>query len=188
MKDAPGFNVSSSPPALYSYEGQQLSPYSAASLMYLPPEIKMTCTYQLTTGHESFLDIVPQTSSESTPLIALMSFDDETVRRPFVTKVLTNLWEFAIICFIYFNWRRPWNIVGLVVVTLSLPYMVGTIASFHNTTDVVITMGATLTISVAIIAFTAQTYDFTVWYGVLLILAVDVIMFGFLHVLLLLHH
>ncbi|XP_018533645.1 protein lifeguard 1 [Lates calcarifer] len=79
-----------------------------------------------------------------------------------------------------FSRRHPWNIVGLVVVTLSLSYMVGTIASFHNTTAVVITMGVTLAISLAIIAFSAQTrYDFTIFYGILLILAMDLIMFGF---------
>ncbi|XP_008297455.1 protein lifeguard 1 [Stegastes partitus] len=79
-----------------------------------------------------------------------------------------------------FRRRHPWNIVGLVVVTLSLSYMVGTVASFHNTIAVVVTMGVTLAISVAIIAFSAQTrYDFTYCYGFMLILAVDVIMFGF---------
>ncbi|XP_034008893.1 protein lifeguard 1-like [Trematomus bernacchii] len=78
-----------------------------------------------------------------------------------------------------FSRRHPWNISGLVVVTLSLSYMVGTIASFHNTTSVVITMGVTLAVTVAIIVFSAQTrYDFTVCYGVLLILSVDLIMFG----------
>ncbi|XP_010785213.1 protein lifeguard 1-like [Notothenia coriiceps] len=57
--------------------------------------------------------------------------------------------------------------------------MVGTIASFHDTTSVVITMGVTLAVTVAIIIFSAQTrYDFTVCYGVLLILSVDLIMFG----------
>ncbi|XP_041849126.1 protein lifeguard 1 [Melanotaenia boesemani] len=79
-----------------------------------------------------------------------------------------------------FSRRHPWNLVGLVVVTLSLSYMVGTIASFHNTTAVVITMAVTLVITVAIIAFTAQTrYDFTICYGILLIVAVDFVMFGF---------
>lgn len=34
--------------------------------------------------------------------------------------------------------------------------MVGTIASFHDTVAVIITMGATLAITVAIIAFSAQ--------------------------------
>ncbi|XP_022059198.1 protein lifeguard 1 [Acanthochromis polyacanthus] len=78
-----------------------------------------------------------------------------------------------------FSRRHPWNIMALVVVTLSLSYMVGTVASFHNTTAVVITMGVTLAISFAIIAFSAQTrYDFTICYGVLLIMVVDVIMFG----------
>ncbi|XP_044076705.1 protein lifeguard 1 isoform X2 [Siniperca chuatsi] len=106
--------------------------------------------------------------------------------------VQANLWAYlssfiiffvvatALNCCKSFSRRHPWNIVGLVVVTLSLSYMVGTVASFHNTTAVVITMGATLAISVAIIAFSAQTrYDFTICYGVLLILAVDIIMFGF---------
>ncbi|XP_074508145.1 protein lifeguard 1-like [Sebastes fasciatus] len=78
-----------------------------------------------------------------------------------------------------FSRRHPWNIVGLAVVTLSLSYMVGTIASFHDTAAVVITMGATLAITVAIIAFSAQTrYEFSICYGILLVLAVDVIMFG----------
>uniref|UniRef100_A0A3Q2R2U3 Si:ch211-284o19.8 n=1 Tax=Fundulus heteroclitus TaxID=8078 RepID=A0A3Q2R2U3_FUNHE len=107
--------------------------------------------------------------------------------------VQTNLWAylssfivFAVVAIVLsfcksFSRRHPWNIVGLVIVTLSLSYMVGSIASFHNTTAVVITMAVTLVISVAIIAFSAQTrYDFTICYGVLLILALDVFMFGFL--------
>ncbi|XP_039999123.1 protein lifeguard 1 [Xiphias gladius] len=79
-----------------------------------------------------------------------------------------------------FSRRHPWNIVGLVVVTLSLSYMVGAIASFHKTNAVLVTMGVTLAVSLAIIAFSAQTrYDFTIFYGILLVLAVDLIMFGF---------
>lgn len=42
------------------------------------------------------------------------------------------------------------------LVTLSLSYMVGAIASFHDTVAVVITMGATLGITVSIIAFSVQ--------------------------------
>uniref|UniRef100_A0A1A8DAI9 Glutamate receptor, ionotropic, N-methyl D-aspartate-associated protein 1 (Glutamate binding) n=1 Tax=Nothobranchius kadleci TaxID=1051664 RepID=A0A1A8DAI9_NOTKA len=79
-----------------------------------------------------------------------------------------------------FSHRHPWNIVGLVIVTLSFSYMVGTAASFHNTSSVLITMAATLVISLTIIAFSAQArYDFTIFYGVLLILLVDFVMFGF---------
>uniref|UniRef100_UPI0037E92E18 protein lifeguard 1 n=1 Tax=Semicossyphus pulcher TaxID=241346 RepID=UPI0037E92E18 len=78
-----------------------------------------------------------------------------------------------------FSRRHPWNIVGLCVVTLSFSYVAGTMASFHDTTAVVITMGTTIAITLAIIAFSMQTrYDFTIWCGVLLILVVDIIMFG----------
>ncbi|XP_059200115.1 protein lifeguard 1-like [Centropristis striata] len=209
---APGYDVSSSPP---SYEEQQPPPYSEATTMHHPQKNETTCT-----GYESFRDIIPEVSSETTPLIASSSFDDKTVRRAFVRKVfsiltLQLLFTFSVVCVFTFSSvvkeavqnnlgaylssviiflvvaitlsccksfsrRHPWNIVGLAVVTLSLSYMVGTIASFHDTTVVVITMGATLAISFAIIMFSAQTrIDFTVWYGVLLILAVDMLMFGF---------
>ncbi|XP_029379864.1 protein lifeguard 1 [Echeneis naucrates] len=106
--------------------------------------------------------------------------------------VQTNLWAYITSFIIFavvavtlsycesFNRRHPWNIVGLVVVTLSFSYMAGTIASFHDTSAVVITMAVTMVISLAIIIFSAQTrYDFTMFYGVLLILAVDLMMFGF---------
>ncbi|XP_076004499.1 protein lifeguard 1-like [Genypterus blacodes] len=85
----------------------------------------------------------------------------------------------ALSCCKSFSRRHPWNIVALVVVNLSLSYMVGTIASFHNTTSVVITMGVTIAVSVAIIIFSLQTrFDMTIWSGVLLILVVDLMMFG----------
>ncbi|XP_031153971.1 protein lifeguard 1 [Sander lucioperca] len=218
-QDAPGYDASS-PPPLYSYQGQQPTPYSAAPAMYPPPKTDTTYTHQPTTGYESFRDIIPEASSDTTPLIVSSSFNDKTVRRAFVRKVFSiltlqllftfgvvcvftfssvikeavqaNMWVYlssviiflvvatALSCCKSFSRRHPWNIVGLVVVTLSLSYMVGTTASFYNTTAVVITMGATLAISVAIIAFSAQTrYDFTICYGVLLILVVDMIMFGF---------
>ncbi|XP_071347052.1 protein lifeguard 1 isoform X2 [Trachinotus anak] len=99
---------------------------------------------------------------------------------PYITSVIIFfVVTFSLSCCKSFSRRHPWNIVGLVVVTLSLSYMVGTIASFHRTTAVVITMGVTLAISLAIIAFSAQTrYDFTVCHGIGLVLAVDLLMFG----------
>ncbi|XP_062848942.1 protein lifeguard 1 [Trichomycterus rosablanca] len=76
--------------------------------------------------------------------------------------------------------KHPWNMISLSVVTLSLSYMVGTVASFHNTTAVIIAMGSTLIISFTIIIFSAQTrVDFTLCNGILLVLAMDLIMFGF---------
>ncbi|XP_047444510.1 protein lifeguard 1 [Mugil cephalus] len=87
---------------------------------------------------------------------------------------------FSLQCFRSFSQRHPWNIVGLSVVTVSMSYMVGTVASFHNTAAVVVTMGVTIAVTLAVIAFTAQTrYDFTIFYGVMLVLVVDLFMFGF---------
>lgn len=75
--------------------------------------------------------------------------------------------------------RHPWNLIALFVVTASLSYMVGTIASYHDTVTVILTMGATLVISLSIIFYSMQTrFEFGICYGLLLILAVDVIMFG----------
>ncbi|XP_034412081.1 protein lifeguard 1 isoform X3 [Cyclopterus lumpus] len=245
-RDAPRYEVSPPPPPLlYSYEGQQPPPYSAAPELCPPPKVEKTCIYQPATGYESFRDICPEASSDTTPLMASSSFDDETVRRAFVRKVFGILtlqllfvisvvcvftfsrgeavlvWAYfssniifivvavALSCCESFGWRHPWNIVGLVVATLSLSYMVGTIASVHDTTDVVVTLGATVVVSFAIIAFSAEvrkpgvakelrfkmlpvyrrhdrcqmTLQFSVWSNVLLILTVDVIMFGFMHLL-----
>ncbi|XP_019748512.1 protein lifeguard 1 [Hippocampus comes] len=76
--------------------------------------------------------------------------------------------------------KHPWNIIGLAIVTVSLSYVVGTMASYHDTRAVIITMATTLVISLTIIAFSAQTrYDFSCCYGLLLILAVDLLMFAF---------
>ncbi|XP_071397232.1 protein lifeguard 1 [Centroberyx affinis] len=208
------------PPPPYSYEGQQPPPYSAAPVMYPAPKTQtIICTTQTATGYQSFSDISPGFSPETSPLVDSSSFDDKAVRMAFVRKVFsiltvqlvftfsvvclftfssvvkdavqTNLWVYlssyiifmvvaiSLSCCRSFSRRHPWNIVGLAVVTLSLSYMVGTAASFHNTTAVAITMGATLAITFAIIAFSVQTrYDFTVWSGILLILLVDLIMFG----------
>ncbi|KAL6489705.1 hypothetical protein MHYP_G00000500 [Metynnis hypsauchen] len=74
----------------------------------------------------------------------------------------------------------PGNFISLSVVTLSLSYMVGTVASYHNTDAVIIAMGATLVISFTIIIFSAQTrVDFSICNGILTVLAVDLLMFGF---------
>lgn len=79
-----------------------------------------------------------------------------------------------------FSRKHPWNLLGLAVVTLTLSYMVGTVASYHNTTAVAIAMGTTMVVCFAIIIFSAQTrVDFTLCNGTLLILSVILLMFGF---------
>lgn len=90
-QDTPGYDVSPPPPPSYSYQAQQPPPYSAAPAMYPPPKVETTCTSQPTSGYESFRDIIPESQSDTTPLIASSSFDDKTVRRGFVRKVCTTL-------------------------------------------------------------------------------------------------
>uniref|UniRef100_A0AAY4AXP1 Uncharacterized protein n=1 Tax=Denticeps clupeoides TaxID=299321 RepID=A0AAY4AXP1_9TELE len=106
--------------------------------------------------------------------------------------VQNNLWVylasyiiFLVVCICLsfcrsFSRRHPWNLVGLTVVTLSLTYVVGTVASFYDTPAVLIAMGTTLVISFAVIMFSAQSkVDFTLCSGILLVLALDLLMFGF---------
>uniref|UniRef100_A0AAQ4S1T8 Uncharacterized protein n=1 Tax=Gasterosteus aculeatus aculeatus TaxID=481459 RepID=A0AAQ4S1T8_GASAC len=83
-----------------------------------------------------------------------------------------------------FSRRHPWNIVGWVVVTVSLSHMVGTIASFLDLNHVFITVGVLMVIAVAIVAFSAKTHHHDVWDGLLMTLTVDVVAFAFLHLLL----
>ncbi|XP_061696005.1 protein lifeguard 1 isoform X3 [Syngnathoides biaculeatus] len=52
--------------------------------------------------------------------------------------------------------KFPWNIIGLAIVTLSLSYVVGAMASYHDTRAVIIAMATTLAVSLTIIAFSAQ--------------------------------
>lgn len=108
------------------------------------------------------------------------------------TAVQSNFWVylssyivFAVVgsCIAMFSTcsrTHPWNLLGLSMVTLSLSYMVGTVASYHDTAAVVIALGSTLVISFTIIIFSAQTrLDFTVCNGILLVLSIDLLMFGF---------
>lgn len=103
-QDTTGPDVSSTPP---SYQEQQPPPYSAAPEMYPPAKIQTTCTYQPTSGYESFRDINPEALSDTTPLIASSSFDDRTVRMGFVRKVCATKVSllavyFRNICIIFF--------------------------------------------------------------------------------------
>uniref|UniRef100_A0A3Q0RUS2 Si:ch211-284o19.8 n=1 Tax=Amphilophus citrinellus TaxID=61819 RepID=A0A3Q0RUS2_AMPCI len=210
---APGSYVPSS--STYSYQGEQPPPYSGAPPMYNSPKTETTCTQQ----YESFSDINPEISSDTTPLISSSSFDDQTVRKGFVRKVFSivaiqllftctvvcvftfssvvkeevqsHLWAYlssfiiflvvviALNCCKSFSRQHPWNIVALFVITVSFSFMMGTIASYHNTAAVIITMGATLVISITIMVFSVQNrFDFNICNSILLVVIVDIALFG----------
>nr|XP_046254667.1 glutamate receptor, ionotropic, N-methyl D-aspartate-associated protein 1b (glutamate binding) isoform X2 [Scatophagus argus] len=77
--------------------------------------------------------------------------------------------------------RHPWNLVALSVLTLSMSYMVGMIASFHDTDSVVMAVGITAVVTFSVVIFSLQTkYDFTSCYGVLFVCLIVLILFGIL--------
>ncbi|CAK6973118.1 protein lifeguard 1 [Scomber scombrus] len=164
----------SSQPPPYSYQDQP-PPYSAA--IYPAAKIETTHTYQPTSGYESFCDINPELMADTSPLVASSSFDDKSVRMGFVRKVfsiltLQLLFTFSVVCVFTFS-----TVVKKAVQENLWVYL----SSFIVFAVVAIALSCCKSFSRRhpwnIVALTR--YDFTICYGVLLVLAVDVIMFGF---------
>ncbi|KAM9807093.1 glutamate receptor, ionotropic, N-methyl D-aspartate-associated protein 1b (glutamate binding) [Syngnathus typhle] len=87
----------------------------------------------------------------------------------------------AISCFGDLRRKHPWNLIALSILTLSLSYMVGMIASYHETDVVVIALGITAVVCFTVVIFSLQTkYDFTSCYGVMFVCLVVLILFGLL--------
>ncbi|XP_075704555.1 protein lifeguard 1 [Rhinoderma darwinii] len=80
-----------------------------------------------------------------------------------------------------FRRRHPWNLVALSILTLSLSYMVGMIASFYETEAVIMALGITAAVCFTVVLFSLQTkYDFTSCMGVLMVSLVVLIIFSIL--------
>eukprot|EP00066_Takifugu_rubripes_P014752 XP_011604018.1 PREDICTED: protein lifeguard 1-like isoform X4 [Takifugu rubripes] len=107
--------------------------------------------------------------------------------------VMVNTWTYFLSYAIFFvsvcaisccgNLRRthPWNLVALSILTLSMSYMVGMVASFHDTDSVVMAVGITAIVCFAVVLFSLQTkYDFTSCSGVLFVCLMVLLIFGLL--------
>lgn len=107
--------------------------------------------------------------------------------------VMVNTWTYFVSYVIFFvslcvisccgsvRRRHPWNLVALSVLTLSMSYMVGMIASFHDTDTVVMAVGITAVVCFTVVIFSMQTkYDFTSCYGVLFVCLIVLLIFGIL--------
>lgn len=107
--------------------------------------------------------------------------------------VMVNIWTYLVSYAVFFvsvcvisccgsvRRRHPWNLVALSVLTLSMSYMVGMIASFHDTESVVMAVGITAVVCFTVVLFSLQTkYDFTSCYGVLFVCLIVLIIFGLL--------
>lgn len=120
--------------------------------------------------------------------VAVFTFVDNAKR-----FVQANMWTYLLsygiflvsVCVISccgdFRRRHPWNLVALSILTLSMSYMVGMIASFHDTDSVIMAVGITAVVCFTVVIFSLQTkYDFTSCYGVLFVCLIVLILFGLL--------
>ncbi|XP_034030872.1 glutamate receptor, ionotropic, N-methyl D-aspartate-associated protein 1b (glutamate binding) isoform X2 [Thalassophryne amazonica] len=87
----------------------------------------------------------------------------------------------ALSCCGSFRRMHPWNLIALAILTLCMSYMVGMIASFHDTDSVIMAVGITAIVCFTVVVFSMQTkYDFTSCYGVLFVCLIVLIVFGIL--------
>ncbi|MCJ8745408.1 hypothetical protein PDJAM_G00129800 [Pangasius djambal] len=109
------------------------------------------------------------------------------------TFVRHNIWTYYVSYVIFFvslitisccgDFRRkhPWNLVALSVLTLSLSYMTGMIASFYDTDAVIMAIGITVVVCFTVVLFSLQTkYDFTSCAGVLFVCLIVLFVFSIL--------
>ncbi|XP_068603117.1 glutamate receptor, ionotropic, N-methyl D-aspartate-associated protein 1a (glutamate binding) [Brachionichthys hirsutus] len=80
-----------------------------------------------------------------------------------------------------FRRKHPWNLVALAILTLSLSYMVGMIASFYDTETVIMAVGITAVVCFTVVLFSLQSkYDFTSCRGVLFVCLIVLFLFSIL--------
>ncbi|XP_077074936.1 protein lifeguard 2-like isoform X1 [Siphateles boraxobius] len=73
----------------------------------------------------------------------------------------------------------PWNLILLMIFTLSLSYMTGMLSSYYNTKSVIICLGITILVCLAITIFSFQTkIDITSYQGVLVVFCTVVFICG----------
>ncbi|XP_007241134.1 protein lifeguard 1 [Astyanax mexicanus] len=120
--------------------------------------------------------------------VALFTFE-----KNIKTFVQQNVWTYyvsyavfiipliAISCCGEFRRKHPWNLVALSILTLSMSYMTGMIASFYDTDTVVMAVGITVVVCFTVVIFSMQSkYDFTSCMGVLFVCVIVLFVFGIL--------
>ncbi|XP_032391311.1 glutamate receptor, ionotropic, N-methyl D-aspartate-associated protein 1a (glutamate binding) isoform X2 [Etheostoma spectabile] len=120
--------------------------------------------------------------------VAVFTFVDEAkffVRRnPWTYYVSYAVFFVSLIvlsCCGDFRRKHPWNLVALSILTLSLSYMVGMIASFYDTETVIMAVGITAVVCFTVVLFSLQSkYDFTSCQGVLFVCLIVLLLFSIL--------
>ncbi|KAM9391560.1 protein lifeguard 1-like [Pholidichthys leucotaenia] len=101
--------------------------------------------------------------------VAVFTFVDDAQyfvhRNPWTYCVSLAVFSMAVIVLSScgdFRCKHPGNLVALSVLTLSLSYMVGTIASFYDVETVMIAVGVPVVVCFTVVLFSLQSkYDFT---------------------------
>ncbi|KAK2844479.1 hypothetical protein Q5P01_011138 [Channa striata] len=116
-----------------------------------------------------------------------------TFVEPVKRFVAVNFWTYLVSYAVFFvslcvisccgsvRRRHPWNLVALSILTLSMSYMVGMIASYHDTDSVIMAVGITAIVCFTVVIFSLQTkYDFTSCHGVLFVCLIVLFVFSIL--------
>ncbi|XP_011607286.1 glutamate receptor, ionotropic, N-methyl D-aspartate-associated protein 1a (glutamate binding) isoform X1 [Takifugu rubripes] len=120
--------------------------------------------------------------------VAIFTFVDDAKRfvrqYPYLYYVSYAVFFVALIvlsCCGDFRRKHPWNLIALSILTLSLSYMVGMIASFYDTDTVVMAVGITAVVCFTVVIFSLQSkYDFTSCHGVLFVCLIVLFLFSIL--------
>ncbi|KAI9539918.1 hypothetical protein NQZ68_001851 [Dissostichus eleginoides] len=120
--------------------------------------------------------------------VAVFTFVDEAkvfVRRNpwtyYVSYVVFLVSLITLSCCGEFRRKHPWNLIALSILTLSLSYMVGMIASFYDTETVIMAVGITAVVCFTVVLFSLQSkYDFTSCQGVLFVCLIVLLLFSIL--------
>ncbi|XP_008054913.1 protein lifeguard 1 isoform X2 [Carlito syrichta] len=127
------------------------------------------------------LSVTLSTVSVFTFVGEVKGFVRENVWTYYVSYAIFFISLIVLSCCGDFRRKHPWNLVALSILTISLSYMVGMIASFYNTEAVIMAVGITTGVCFTVVLFSMQTrYDFTSCVGALLVSMVVLFIFAIL--------
>ncbi|XP_026881247.1 glutamate receptor, ionotropic, N-methyl D-aspartate-associated protein 1a (glutamate binding) [Electrophorus electricus] len=172
--DSPGYHGGDGPPSYYDNDGFANSGWEDKTIRQaFIRKVFMVLTVQLTVTFS---------------FVALFTFSNDV--KLFVRQ---NRWTYYVSYAVFFvalivlsccgEFRRkhPWNLVALSILTLSLSYMVGMIASFYDTDTVIMAVGITAVVCFTVVLFSLQSkYDFTSCRGVLFVCLIVLLLFSIL--------
>ncbi|XP_076820676.1 protein lifeguard 2-like isoform X1 [Clavelina lepadiformis] len=88
---------------------------------------------------------------------------------------------FVLVCSVTAARKHPYNLIMLILLTIALTYMVGTISSFYDIYAVLMGLAITVGVCLTVILFSMQTkFDFTKCGGLIFILLMVLVLYGFL--------